>query len=143
MASWSSWTPPGGPIPRSWRDAWPASRDVPFAYLAFDLLHLDGRPLLSMPLERRREQLRRVLRPGDEVLAVPAIPGEGRALFEAVAAQGLAGILARQRLSPYLPGIRSRLWRFIPVGGPRPPGSPVAEAILTARRDLAPPRCWR
>ena len=89
----------------------------PVAYLAFDLLDLDGRPLLSMPLERRRDHLRRVLRPGDEVLAVPAIPGEGRALYAAVAAQGLVGILARQRTSPYLPGVRSRLWRFIPVGG--------------------------
>jgi len=55
---------------------------------------------------------------------VPAIPGEGRALFAAVAAQGLAGILARQRASPYLPGIRSRLWRFIPVGGNVAPGGP-------------------
>ncbi|MEO7664477.1 MAG: hypothetical protein ABIV26_05070 [Candidatus Limnocylindrales bacterium] len=87
----------------------------PVAFLAFDLLDLDGRALLSMPLERRRDQLRRVLRPGDEVLAVPAIPGEGRALFDAVAAQGLAGVLARQRQSPYLPGVRSRLWRFIPT----------------------------
>ncbi|MBI2775943.1 MAG: hypothetical protein HYX57_01570 [Chloroflexi bacterium] len=87
----------------------------PVAFLAFDLLDLDGRALLSVPLERRRDQLRRVLRPGDEVLAVPAIPGDGRALFEAVAAQGLSGILARQRQSPYLPGVRSRLWRFIPV----------------------------
>jgi ATP-dependent DNA ligase len=87
----------------------------PVAYLAFDLLHLDGRSLLSMPLERRRDLLRRVLRPGDEVIAVPAILGEGRALFEAVAAQGLAGVLARARSSPYLPGTRSRLWRFIPV----------------------------
>ncbi|HET9435723.1 MAG TPA: hypothetical protein VFO50_02610 [Candidatus Limnocylindrales bacterium] len=89
----------------------------PVAFLAFDLLDLDGRPLLALPLERRREHLRRVLHPGDEVLAVPAIPGEGRALFEAVAAQGLAGILARQRSSPYLPGVRSRLWRFVAVAG--------------------------
>lgn len=87
----------------------------PVAFLAFDLLHLDGRSLLNVPLEKRRDLLRRVLRPGDEVLAVPAIPGEGRALFSAVAAQGLPGILARQRTSPYLPGVRSRLWRFIPV----------------------------
>lgn len=99
----------------------------PVAFLAFDLLHLDGRPLLSMPLERRRDQLRRVLHPGDEVLAVPAIPGEGLALYAAVAAQGLAGILARQRTSPYLPGIRSRLWRFIPAGGGDPSGE-AAEA---------------
>jgi bifunctional non-homologous end joining protein LigD len=85
----------------------------PVAFLAFDLLHLDGRSLLSQPLVRRREGLRRVLRPGDEVVAVPAIATEGVALFEAAVGQGIAGILARQRASPYLPGIRSRLWRFV------------------------------
>jgi bifunctional non-homologous end joining protein LigD len=99
----------------------------PVAFLAFDLLHLDGRSLLSMPLERRHDQLRRVLRPGDEVLAVPAIPGEGRALYAAVAAQGLAGILARQRSSPYLPGVRSRLWRFVAVGGGKAPEGPTVD----------------
>ena len=90
-------------------------RGRPVAYLAFDVLHLDGRSLLSAPLTRRRETLRRVLRPGDEVVAVPAIAGEGRALHEAAAAQGIAGVMARQRTSPYLPGIRSRLWRFVPT----------------------------
>jgi len=111
----------------------------PVAFLAFDLLDLDGRPLLSMALERRRDLLKRVLRPGDEVLAVPAIPGEGRALYAAVAAQGLAGILARQRSSPYLPGIRSRLWRFIPVGG-KPPskGPPDVDAIPDGAAGSAP-----
>jgi bifunctional non-homologous end joining protein LigD len=85
----------------------------PVAFLAFDLLHLDGRSMLSQPLDRRRDALRRVLRPGDEVVAVPAIATEGVALYEAVVAQGVAGILARHRSSPYLPGVRSRLWRFI------------------------------
>ncbi|TAL07555.1 MAG: hypothetical protein EPO00_09085 [Chloroflexota bacterium] len=89
----------------------------PVAFLAFDLLHLDGVSLLGQPLERRRQALRRTLRPGDEVLTVPAIPGEGKALFDAVVAQGLAGVLARHRSGPYLPGIRSRLWKFIPASG--------------------------
>ncbi|HYN69021.1 MAG TPA: hypothetical protein VEX41_02270 [Candidatus Eisenbacteria bacterium] len=91
----------------------------PLAYLAFDLLDLDGRSLLSVPLDRRRELLRRVLRPGDELVAVPAIAEEGKALFAAVVAQGLAGVRARQRGSPYLPGVRSRLWRSIAVGSAR------------------------
>jgi bifunctional non-homologous end joining protein LigD len=86
------------------------------AYLVFDLLHLDGRWLLNLPLERRRDQLRRVLRPGDEVVMVPAIAGEGRALHAAVSSQGIAGVLARRRTSPYLPGVRSRLWRSIAAG---------------------------
>jgi bifunctional non-homologous end joining protein LigD len=86
------------------------------AFLAFDLLHLDGRSLLSRPLVRRREALRRVLRPGDEVVAVPAIATDGIALYEAVVAQGIAGVLARHRSSPYLPGVRSRLWRYVSAG---------------------------
>jgi ATP-dependent DNA ligase len=108
------------------------------AFLAFDLLHLDGRSLLGVGLERRRGLLRRVLRPGDEVVAVPAIPGEGRALFEAATAQGIAGIMARQRSSPYLPGMRSRLWRFIearPGGVKRRRGTVDAVDLTVAARE--------
>ena len=117
----------------------------PVAFLAFDLLHLDGRTLISQPLVRRRQTLRRVLRPGDEVVAVPAIATEGIALFDAVVAQGVAGILARQRQSPYLPGVRSRLWRYIaaeptvgsaaavngdiPLDAPGPAAAPVLALI--------------
>lgn len=90
---------------------------APAAFLCFDLLHLDGRSLLSQPLVRRRDALRRVLRPGDEVVAVPAIATEGVALYEAAVAQGIAGIMARQRSGPYLPGVRSRLWRYVAAGG--------------------------
>ena len=107
------------------------ARGRPVAFLAFDLLHLDGRSLLSLPLFRRRNQLRRVLRPGDEVVAVPAIAAEGRALHDAVAAQGIAGVTARQRTSPYLPGVRSRLWRFIAAGA-------TAEDAEGAERDELP-----
>ena len=109
----------------------------PVAFLAFDLVHLDGRSLLGTPLHRRRQMLRRVLRPGDEVVAVPAIRGEGRALFEAAVGQGVAGVTARQRSSPYLPGIRSRLWRFIPAhpgataeAGPPDVAAPASEPVL-------------
>lgn len=96
----------------------------PVALLVYDLLHVDGRWLLSLPLVKRRRELRRILRPGDEVVAVPAIAGEGRALHAAVSAQGLAGILARDAASPYLPGVRSTLWRVIAATASAPaPGS--------------------
>jgi len=103
----------------------------PLSYLAFDLLDLDGRSLLNLTLDRRRQLLRQVLRPGDEVVAVPAINAEGRALFEAVSGQGLYGVRARQRTSPYLPGVRSRLWRSVAVGGwaePTGSGQPTSSA---------------
>lgn len=100
----------------------------PVAFLAFDVLHLDGRSLLNQPLARRREALRRILRPGDEVVAVPAIATEGLALFEAIVAQGLAGMMARQRQGPYLPGTRSRLWRLIPARAGEIPAAELAAA---------------
>ena len=95
----------------------------PVAFLVFDLLHLDGRWLLGQALDKRRAALRRVLRPGDEVVVVPAITGEGRALHAAVSAQGIAGVLARRRTSPYLPGVHSKLWRSILAA---PPGELTA-----------------
>ena len=107
----------------------------PVAFLVFDILHLDGRWLLNLPLERRREQLRRVLRPGDEVVMVPAIIGEGRALFDAVVAQGIAGVLARRRSSPYLPGVRSMLWRSI-VAAPAA-GADASEGAAAAEEEQA------
>lgn len=83
--------------------------------LAFDLLHHNGSWLLGKPLETRRALLRKVMADGDAGVVVPVIPGEGRALYAAVAAQGIAGVLARSRTSPYLPGVRSRMWRSIVV----------------------------
>jgi len=113
------------------------------AFLAFDLLHLDGRSLLTLPLHRRRELLKRILHPGDEVVAVPAIAAEGRALHAAAAAQGIAGILARQRTSPYLPGVTSRLWRYVAVAGPKrvpvpatDPAEPAAAPVIALIRRL-------
>ncbi len=87
----------------------------PVIYLAFDLVALDGRPLLGEPLERRRDTLRRIVEPGGPLLVVPAIPGEGRALHAAAGVQGIPATIARHRRSPYLPGVRSRLWRLIPT----------------------------
>jgi bifunctional non-homologous end joining protein LigD len=107
------------------------------AFLAFDLLHVDGRSLLTTPLHRRRELLRKILHPGDEVVAVPAIATEGRALHAAAAAQGIAGVMARQRTSPYLSGVTSRLWRFVPVAPVAAAGARAAQATL-ALEDHAP-----
>jgi bifunctional non-homologous end joining protein LigD len=82
-------------------------------FLAFDLVALDGRPILSEPLERRRERLERAAQAGGSLLIVPAIAGEGRTLHAAAGVQGIPAIVGRHRLSPYLPGVRSRLWRLV------------------------------
>lgn len=87
----------------------------PVSLLVFDLLHHEGTWLIGKPLETRRILLRKVVADGDAAVVVPMVAGEGRALYAAVAAQGIWGVLARARTSPYLPGVRSRLWRSIAV----------------------------
>ena len=102
------------------------------------VIALAGRKVLTdqhaLDAEVEPALLRQVLRPGDEAVAVPAINTEGRALFEAVSGQGLYGIRARQRTSPYLPGVRSRLWRSVAVGGW---AEPSAAGVTTGARGDA------
>jgi bifunctional non-homologous end joining protein LigD len=85
-------------------------------YQAFDLLHLDGRSLLGVPLESRKALLKSVLRPADSrVRFADHVVAEGLAFLEAARAQGLEGIVAKHRHSLYEPGKRSRTWLKIKV----------------------------
>src|SRR5829696_7545566 len=85
-------------------------RPVPLVYQAFDLLYLDGRSLLDVPLEERKKLLELVLRPNARVQYASHIDTEGLAFFEAVKAQRLEGIVAKQRRSRYEVGRRSSAW---------------------------------
>lgn len=85
-------------------------RQVPLVYQAFDLLYLDGRLLLDVPLEARKQLLEQVLRPTDRVRYASHVETEGTAFFEAAAAQGLEGVVAKQRRSRYEPGRRVTTW---------------------------------
>jgi bifunctional non-homologous end joining protein LigD len=85
-------------------------------YQAFDLLYLDGRSLLNVPLESRKQLLRSVLRPGDRrVRFADHVVTEGIAFLEAARAQQLEGIIAKHRRSIYEPGKRSRTWLKVKV----------------------------
>lgn len=110
------------------------------SYLVFDLLVLDGKRLVGEPLYRRRGSLKRALTPGDMVVAVPAIVGEGRALHTAVRAQGIAATVARVLTSPYLPGVRSRLWLRVDAAPTDPPAgaAPAPEPQPTLGLDPPP-----
>jgi ATP-dependent DNA ligase len=111
----------GRPDPRALAARLAGRAGPTVVYLAFDIVGIDGRPLLAEPLERRRERLERTVEPGGSVLVVPAILGEGLALHAAATAQGIPAIVGRHRRSPYLPGVRSRLWRLVPAGAPSGP----------------------
>jgi bifunctional non-homologous end joining protein LigD len=86
------------------------SQSEPVVYVIFDLLHLDGRSLLELPYEERRERLAELELSGP-TWQVPAYHrGDGAALLEASRAQRLEGIIAKRLDCPYLPGRRSPGW---------------------------------
>ena len=82
----------------------------PLAYFAFDLLELDGEPLLDLPLTDRRARLAELVDPSAGAVRVSDVFDDGEALLDAVAAQGLEGVVAKRPYSRYRPGTRSRQW---------------------------------
>ncbi|HEX6888521.1 MAG TPA: DNA ligase D [Candidatus Nanopelagicales bacterium] len=84
-------------------------------YEVFDLLHLDGRSLLDVPLEERKKLLRLVLREHPHVRCSEHVVGEGPAFLAAAREQGLEGVVAKQRRSRYVPGGRPGAWLKVKV----------------------------
>ncbi len=86
------------------------SASTPVVYAIFDLLYLDGRDLMGVPYEQRRERLEQ-LGLGGQAWRVPAAhPGNGKRLLDATSAQGLEGIVAKRLNSRYEPGRRTGAW---------------------------------
>jgi bifunctional non-homologous end joining protein LigD len=88
---------------------------TPFVYQVFDLLHLDGRPLVAEPLEERRRLLASVTGVDPRVRLSEHVDGDGLAFFAAAKRRGLEGIMAKDRRSTYLPGKRSMAWQKIKI----------------------------
>jgi ATP-dependent DNA ligase len=88
------------------------SQRTPVTYMVFDLLYLNGEPLLAAPFNHRREALQKLIRrtPLPGVLVSEAVAEHGCKLFAQVAVLGLEGVMAKRLDSSYLPGKRSRNW---------------------------------
>lgn len=92
-----------------------ARRQTPVTLMVFDLLAVDGEPLVDRPLSERLERLDEVFVPGRAAQRSQTFPGEGVALYEAATARGLEGIVGKRASSRYKPGKRSRDWRKIKI----------------------------
>ncbi|HET6171133.1 MAG TPA: DNA ligase D [Gaiellales bacterium] len=83
------------------------------AYVVFDLLELDGRPVIAEPWSRRRELLSELIVPGAPIVVLSQVYDDGKALLSAARRRGLEGIMAKRVRAPYRPGRRSDDWRKI------------------------------
>jgi hypothetical protein len=81
------------------------------AFLAFDLLEIDGRSVMREPWTHRRKRLEDLL-DGRRVERIGLVPvtGDAPALWEAWVGMGGEGIVLKDRGSIYRPGVRSPVW---------------------------------
>jgi bifunctional non-homologous end joining protein LigD len=105
-------------------------------FYAFDLLLLNGRELIALPIEQRRDELASLVRKTPVLLSEP-LPGSPEQIEAAIRRMRLEGIVAKRARSRYEPGRRSRSWikvRFnrrqeFVIGGYKP-GPSNFESIL-------------
>ncbi len=84
--------------------------ECPVTYVIFDLLWLDGHPLLDMPYRERRKHLLAMGLDGDHWRVPGHHEGDGSALLAATREQGLEGVVAKRLDSRYAPGRRDGSW---------------------------------
>lgn len=83
---------------------------MPATYIVFDILFLDGRECVGLPLLERKSILDRIVRESGSLVVSRHIPETGKAFFREVVAKGFEGVMAKSDASPYLIGKRSRYW---------------------------------
>ncbi|MDI6820385.1 MAG: non-homologous end-joining DNA ligase [Candidatus Hodarchaeaceae archaeon] len=86
------------------------SQTMPATFVAFDLLYLNGEPLVGLPLEQRRAKLEEVVTESPRILLSHYVETHGRRFFEEAIKLGLEGAMAKRRQSTYQIGKRSRDW---------------------------------
>jgi bifunctional non-homologous end joining protein LigD len=86
-------------------------------YYAFDLLELDGEPLVDRPLRKRKARLEKLLDGRNRTVRFSAGFDDGKALLEAAREQGLEGIMAKRLDSEYSQGKRTRDWLKVKTHG--------------------------
>jgi len=80
-------------------------------YYAFDLLHLNGRDLMRLPLDERRGALYEVVADaGSTLLLSEPLPGTAKDIEREVRRLQLEGVVAKRKRSRYEAGKRSDAW---------------------------------
>jgi ATP-dependent DNA ligase len=113
------------------RMAWNAEQ---LAFVAFDILYLDGVDLRSTPLIERKAKLWNLVKPAKGIIQYSDhVEGGGADFFKAVDRMGLEGMVSKRRESLYRSGkmdawVKTKCWEvgdFELLGIKREPGKPV------------------
>ncbi|MCW2960711.1 MAG: ATP-dependent ligase [Thermoleophilia bacterium] len=95
-------------------------RLVPVSFVAFDVLALDGVPLLDATLDQRRRELEKIVPGTADTAAVPSrwqlvqrLVGSGHEAYAAALEAGHEGIVAKRTASHYTSGERDSAWRKV------------------------------
>jgi bifunctional non-homologous end joining protein LigD len=89
------------------------AKQIPVAFVAFDLLWLDGHETIGLTLEERRELLELVVEQDHRLQLMGYVDGEGKAFVAGARSLGLEGVVAKRTGSKYVSGRRSPDWRKI------------------------------
>jgi DNA ligase D-like protein (predicted ligase) len=113
-------------------------------FFIFDVLVLKGKDLMGMPLVKRRALIEKHVLPdlADPIRYSPILEGTLTNLIASVKLQGLEGLIAKRRDSPYEPGLRSGAWMKMRVNagqefviGGYTPGGTTFDALVFGYYD--------
>jgi bifunctional non-homologous end joining protein LigD len=90
---------------------------TPIVYEIFDVLEVDGEPLVDFPLRERRMRLAKLLDRRNTTVRLSEAFEDGQGLLEAAKQQHLEGIVAKRADSPYRQAKRGRDWLKIKTHG--------------------------
>ncbi len=90
------------------------AKNIPFKYFVFDILYLNGEPLIEKTLKERRGLLNKIIAPGEVIKVDDYIETDKfeklEEYFEIAKSQGLEGIVVKTPGDPYQAGARSYSW---------------------------------
>lgn len=91
------------------------SKNIPVSFIAFDILFLEDKLLVDLPLIERKKILHDNIVESNKLIISRFIEGRGIDFFDLAQKQHLEGIVAKEKQSKYYLGKRSRVWLKIKV----------------------------
>jgi bifunctional non-homologous end joining protein LigD len=81
-----------------------------YHFVVFDLLEVEGEPIIDSPLTSRRRRLEQLIERRNKTVQISDTFDDGEALFRAAQEQHFEGIVAKRAESRYEPARRSHSW---------------------------------